>query len=278
MTIRKMNKKAVLITIGTLILLLPLFMFSQSFANTNQEMQSIIVSTDNTIKLKSISDDFDKDYFDLLNVRYIGTSISGTSRWINFSNFGSFDTNTYSQKITNYKSFLNTTYFKKSNIQLNSVNLYTSFLIDHYANVMFDSNLYFVSTNPSTIQEVYLTAIVNQTSANLVSTDTPVERSGVLTHIIINDKNGVQLLSSNINVRSTLTNKPFSVIFNDGSSLEIELEPYNGIDGTIYTQINNLNVNITEFKIKYSTIQNFTIESNSTISISSSNSLNLTKN
>jgi hypothetical protein len=261
-----MNKKGFLTTVLTILLFLPLFILTQAYLESGENMRTTVVDTASGTRIAYYYDDIKEDYFSLLGLDIEGIDYSDSNTWINFSNFGRYSSS--DENIYDYSEFINS-YANKVNLDINIENFEYYINISPYSFADFNNSLNFYTYDANDIEELFLTVSINQSRVNLVSNSSPRDNGGVIVHVSILDSSNNELLSDNLVLMKTNgNNQQFRVEFNDGSFFEVEFENNNGYDGTLYTNMNDISANITNLDVKYSaTGQDISIMANSNISI-----------
>jgi hypothetical protein len=262
-----MRKKGFLTTIATILLMVPLFMITQVYLDSSKNVQNNIIETDLGMKVSYYHDDIKDDLLDMMSVEFDNISYVDDSVWINFSSFG-----IKASRISEYNSFISS-YKDKINLEVSLNDIEQKFNITPYGFVEFDNNLFYYSDGD--IEEVFLTVKVNQSIANFDSNNTPPNNGAVMVHVDIVDVASTNIYSYTASMKKTGSNTAFQVSFNDGSSIDVEFENYNGNDGTLYTSISDLDVNITNFDVKYANSgENVSLKSDAVLTISQLSSIN----
>ena len=269
------NKRGILFTIATILLVIPLFLFSyNSLQNTNQ----IYLSPGS--RLRYIESDIALDYFEL-----IGIDFDFNGEIMNFSVNISEDVD-YDVLLSNYQNFIETTYSNKINTEINLIDL-TSNLRSSFCDVNYNiSNTeMFITLGDCGLDELHFVIDINKDHTDVIETDNPSSdgESYPKAYITVNSQNDHQIMNQQKYLDLSEENDPFYIGFGESQGrgkgkgqavldafVSISIGENRGIDNSIYVTWSNTDVTFNDLYLVFEmTNQTMALETDARISISS---------
>ena len=252
-----MNKRGMIATVLIIILVVPIIILVQSMSDSARQAHSNIANTEGGTKAVYYYDDIIDDFKDL-NGLLLNTQLApdGTL-WVNFSDIGTLNAQIQAQ-LQDYAGFIRGTYGPLVNLDLNVTN--PPFVINlslHQYHLVVGDELYLttgddVSEQWRNLAEVYFALKVNQSINNRTGNDAPVNNGQIKVEVHIADWDDNELLDKTVAMmKPNGANQAFSVEFDDGCSIAVNVEKLNTSDGTVYTTTNCLQVNVTELAVRF---------------------------
>ena len=257
------NRKGVLFTIVTILLLISLFLVTKAFLERSIELDKTIVDHQNIEKLAYIEDDIvSNSYSDLLKI-----SLSRIKRDVNFvnitfNNLGVISPNINHIKIMqDYRNFIVNNYSAFSNVEISFSDFTSNFTIFPY-NASYrlnGSRLYLYNPNYENLVKISLQARVTEDNANKNTNDTPANSgSGKIIEVKIVDKDGDTLLGTDARILSpSAANLPFYADFNTTSTpnISVYFGQFDNRNGTLLVSTDYTIANITSITLMYNATQ-----------------------
>lgn len=252
-----MNKRGVLITITTFIILWSLFMLNLSYINRNTELQNIVIWSANGNKIMFIEDDvLDDVYLDILHLNLSYVSKDSENITILFNGPILSKEEDHWIRLQEYEAYVEGVYSNLSNVDVELDNFNPEFALEPYSNTLLinESQLSLTTLQAGQIKSFYVEVVVNSSILNHSTNSSPTD-SGVVPIIVkILDKNGNPLLADELAyLNPTLVSPAFSVVFADNSRIEVVFGYHLDKDGSFIIKAENLTANITKLKLTYNT-------------------------
>lgn len=252
-----MNKRGVLITITTFIILWSLFMLNLSYINRNTELQNIVIWSANGNKIMFIEDDvLDDVYLDILHLNLSYVSKDSENITILFNGPILSKEEDHWIRLQEYEAYVEGVYSNLSNVDVELDNFNPEFALEPYSNTLLinESQLSLTTLQAGQIKSFYVEVVVNSSILNHSTNSSPTD-SGVVPIIVkILDKNGNQLLADELAyLNPTLVSPAFSVVFADNSRIEVVFGYHLDKAGSFIIKAENLTANITKLKLTYNT-------------------------
>ena len=253
------NKKGVLFTIVTILLLISLFLVTKAFLERSIELDKTIVDHQNIEKLAYIEDDIvSNSYADLLKISL--NRIRRDTNFVNltFNNLGIISPNISHVKIMQeYRDFIVNNYSAFSNVQIAFTDFSSNFSIFPY-NASYrlnGSRLYLYNPNHENLVKISLQARVTEDNANKNGNNTPANSaSGKIIEVKIVDKDGEALLGTDTRILSpTASNLPFYASFNttNAPNISVYFGQFEDRNGTLLVSTDFTLANITSITLTY---------------------------
>lgn len=258
----KRNKKGLLFTIVTIILLSSLFYFTKALLDRSLELDNSLVSYVNVEKLAFIEDDIvSNSYNGLLKISLSGIRRDSSFVNISFSHLGIISPNMDHTKIMQeYRDFVTDNYSAFNNIGITLTDFASNFTINPY-NATYSLNgskLYIYNPDYADLQKISLTLRTSSDNAALRNTSAPSNTTGKLIEVQILDKDGDTLLANTLRSLSpTISNMPFYSGFNTTNSpnVSIYFGQFNNNPGTLLVNAEYTTANITFITLTYTALQ-----------------------
>ena len=250
-----MNKKGVLFTITTFLLLWSLFMLTQSYTDRNRGLQELTITSTSGDKIRFLEDDITNNiYYDLVDFSICSVSRDSENITIIFIGPVLSKNKDHFALMQEYETFIEGSYSDLNNINLELTNFTPSFTITPYSNNLLinKTELKVTTQQPSQTRSIQIEIVLNTSIANLTTNSTPTDSGEKMISVQILDKNKNHLLDDEVAyLDSTISNQPFYVEFSDNSSLEVKYGNIFDMDGSLAITANNLIANITNLKFTY---------------------------
>lgn len=258
-----MNKKAVLFTITTFMMLFSLFLLSGAYANLNKQLQKTILNAKIGTHIKYVEDDISSQiFFDLLGIRLDSITNTGDNTTINFTG-GIIDLNiTHAMLALDYKNFIERNYSSLNNLQVNMSNFTSKISITPYNASYYINNTRAVFKAGNLLKRINLQIILNNTVQNSTNSS-PADNGGIIVYVDIIDKQQTHLIEDSFAILDpTTVGNAFSVAL-PGASINVQFGFLDNKEGTMIIEADNLTASM-NFEIIYSPV-------NETISINGGN-------
>ncbi len=257
------NKRGVLFTIVTILLLISLFLVTKAFLDRSIELDKTIVDYQNIEKLAYMEDDIvSNSYADLLKISL--SRIKRDSNFVNitFNSLGIISPNLSHVKIMqDYRDFIVNNYSAFSNVQIFFTDFSSNFTILPY-NATYrlnGSRLYLYNPNYENLIKISLQAKVESDNVNKNSNNTPANSaSGKIIEVKIVDKDGDILLGTDTRTLSpTAANLPFYASFNttNAPNISVYFGQFEDRNGTLLVSTDYTAANITSITLTYNATQ-----------------------
>ena len=271
----KTNKKSVLFTIAGVMLSVSLVLLTSSYLERNKDLQNTITISLISENLNYIIDDMISNaYWDLLWINLSNIERADPYVTIRFNRAGTLSAVTdHQQLMDDYKNFIQTTYASLNKMNIELTDFYSNFTIMPF-NSTYKINrttMIFYSNDTASLNRIAITLRVDQDRANEISNSTPSNTTGIIITVNAYDANGLDLFQGSPKTASldpSQTNLPSEVIF-QSADFRVFFGAYNGDNGVLRVETNNLAANITQFDITYT--------SNETLAIKPDAKMNITK-
>ncbi len=275
LTLIKTNKKGVLFTVAAVMLSASLALLTYSYLDRNKDLQNTLTTSLVGENLNYITDDIIRNaYWDLLWLNLSSVERLDPFVTIKFDRAGQLSSLIDHQLLMdNYKSFIQTTYAGLSKINIELTDFYPKFMIIPF-NSSYTINrttMIFYSNSTSSLASIALTLAVDQIRDDELTNSTPSDTGSVIITVNAYDTAGLDLFQGSpktVNLDPAQINSPYEVIF-QSADFKVFFGAYNGNDGVLRVEVNNLAANITQLDITYA--------SNETLTIKPEAKLNITK-
>ena len=275
LTLIKTNKKGVLFTVAAVMLSASLALLTYSYLDRNKDLQNTLTTSLVGENLNYITDDIIRNaYWDLLWLNLSSVERLDPFVTIKFDRAGQLSSLIDHQLLMdNYKSFIQTTYADLSKINIELTDFYPKFMIIPF-NSSYTINrttMIFYSNSTSSLASIALTLAVDQIRDDELTNSTPSDTGSVIITVNAYDTAGLDLFQGSpktVNLDPAQINSPYEVIF-QSADFKVFFGAYNGNDGVLRVEVNNLAANITQLDITYA--------SNETLTIKPEAKLNITK-
>ncbi|MBS3158573.1 hypothetical protein J4206_04765 [Candidatus Woesearchaeota archaeon] len=257
------NRKGVLFTIVTILLLISLFLVTKAFLERSIELDKTIVDYQNIEKLAYIEDDIvSNSYADLLKISLSRIRRDNSFVNITFNNLGVISPNISHVKIMqDYRDFIVNNYSAFSNVEISFSDFTSNFTIFPY-NASYrlnGSRLYLYNPNYENLVKISLQARVTEDNINKNGNNTPANSgSGKIIEVKIVDKDGETLLGTEARILSpSAANLPFYASFNTTNTpnISIYFGQFDNRDGTLLVSTDYTTANITSITLTYNITQ-----------------------
>lgn len=249
-----MNKKGIIFTITTFILLWSLFLLSISYMSRNTGLQQLIIRSSVGDKIKYVEDDITYNiYYDLIK---FNASSSRDQENITLK----FNGPTLSNKLDHFSVFQDySDYIEGDYSDLNNIDVQLTNLTPILNIIPFQTQLIINSTKMSItsqqlINTIEIIILVNATHAMLETNTTPGDSGTTRVNVQILDSNNKKLLSDEeALLNPTIANPSFYVKFTDNSTLDVKYGYIHDMDGSLEITSTNLVANVSSLLLVYST-------------------------
>src|SRR3989338_2247891 len=257
------NRKGVLFTIVTILLLISLFLVTKAFLEISIELDKTIVDYQNIEKLAYIEDDIvSNSYADLLKISLSRIRRDNSFVNITFNNLGVISPNINHIKIMqDYRNFIVNNYSAFSNVEISFSDFTSNFTIFPY-NASYRLNvsrLYLYNPNYENLVKISLQARVTEDDVNKNSNNTPANSStGKIIEVKIVDKDGETLLGADSPILSpSAVNLPFYADFNTTNTpnISVYFGQFDNRNGTLLVSTDYTTANITSITLTYNATQ-----------------------
>ncbi|MBI2135625.1 hypothetical protein HYU06_00980 [Candidatus Woesearchaeota archaeon] len=253
------NRKGVLFTVVTILLLISLFLVTKAFLDRSIELDKTIVDYQNIEKLAYIEDDVvSNSYADLLKISL--NRIRRDTNFVNitFNSLGMINPNIGHIKLMqDYRDFIVNNYSAFSNVQIAFTDFSSNFSIFPY-NATYrlnGSRLYLYNPNHENLVKISLQARVTEDNVNKNGNNTPANSaSGKIIEVKIVDKDGEALLGTDTRILSpTASNLPFYTSFNttNAPNISVYFGQFEDRNGTLLVRTDFMTANITSITLTY---------------------------
>tara|TARA_Y100000310_G_scaffold330320_1_gene401750 strand:+ start:248 stop:1183 length:936 start_codon:yes stop_codon:yes gene_type:complete len=159
------NKKALLFTITTILLLFSLFYLTRVFSESQEDIQNTIANSGFGDKFKSIEDDISSSsYQELLDINFEGVARAATVT-TKFDGFNIINSRDYEEYMSSYKTLVENKYSTLNNIEISLTGVNSSFTIEPYnSTIKLDQQNLTLSTLP--LSTNYISSITAYVKVN----------------------------------------------------------------------------------------------------------------
>src|SRR4030042_141562 len=173
-----MNKKGVLFTITTFLLLWSLFMLTQSYMNRNSSLQELAITSTSGEKIRFLEDDITNNiYYDLVDFSIDSVTRDSENITITFKGPLLSKYKDHLALMQEYEAFIEDTYSNLNNINVELTNLTPTLTITPYStNFLINKTELIVTTQPQyQTKSIQIEIVLNTSIANLTTNSTPTD-------------------------------------------------------------------------------------------------------
>lgn len=274
------EKKGVLFTITTIVLLLSLYLLAESFMERNKELRSIILNSIYGDKFRFIEDDvISGSYKELLGIRLEGIA-RGSTLDVKFDQFFLSELREYDSYMKSYETLVENKYSSLNNLNITLQGFNTSFLLMPYnSTVEIHSRNLTIQTMPASTNYIasitaYITLndsfscngvlCANQSDADANACEQPGnDKQGNPTVTITwEDKSGFtcsreRRLEATENSDKGNGRQFYASLLNSGNA-EVKFGQVNGVNGVFRITINGIAANATQLDLSYTSMNDKT--------------------
>lgn len=249
-----MNKKGILFTITTFLLLWSLLVLNASYVDRINELKKLVVTTTSGDKLIFLEDDIlGEIYTDLLDVDFSLVDSNSENISLGISGFSLSQEVNHEDLIKDYENYVEGDYADLNNIEVELINFSSSFLVEPFGNTMTLNKTIFksITSQPDNLISISVVIVVDREVGTVISNSTPTDNGDKLISVQIFDEDETIIIDKSASLDESNTNMPFLVRFSNNSNISVRYGDFFGSDGSFSITAGNLIANITSMEITY---------------------------
>ena len=250
----KLNKRGILFTITTFLLLWSLLVLNASYVRRTDELKGLVVTTSSGDRAKYIEDDVLGELYEgMFGLEFSGVYRESGNITFSFHGFSLSSSTNHESMMQDYENYIEGSYSTLNNIGVELTNFTPTLLIEPVGNrISFNSTiLKSTTTQPDNFSSLSVIVIVDRDRLDVLSNSTPSNSGSKTIYVKILDEDEDVLIDKSASLDESNSNSPFIVRFNDGSNISIRYGDYYGLDSSFTISAENLVANITSFDIVF---------------------------
>jgi len=252
-----MNKRGILFTVTSVMLLISLFLLTNAFLDRTQELQRDIAVKVTAEQLAYAENDIAGNvYSELLTT--VASIKRTTSTTIQFNSIQLSADLDHSARMQQYQDFIEQNYTLSNNLDISLIGFNNSFTIEPL-NAMFvvNKDILYLYSPEDEINRITLNIVVSRDNETKFESVVPIVPPGIPIVVRYYDYEDDLIYDQTILMRpdhdnDNIADRQFYQSFSDGAAyIDTKFGTVNSTDGVLYISVVNLTANITSLEITY---------------------------